>query len=219
MAGSVISTTAATGIKSGTSITTPSISVQSGDIIVALFPVVTTPTVTDTDGNTYSNPSGSDVWWVATAAHTTSLTVNVTVPTAQKCALIVVVTRGTGTPSSSPIEGSGTSTTPTITSASAASGDVCVAGVNITNGPTGDTFTADADTSNGTWSAVTTSGTTGNPSSSNHTMRLQTKLITGSGTQTYNPTLGTSRDWWDDIIIVPQASGAPPAKIGFGVPL
>jgi hypothetical protein len=65
-------------------------------------------------------------------------------------------------------------------------GAVCV------EGGTADTFTQDADTTNGAWvnpgrlgSGTTTSGATLNPIY---------KIVTAAGVQTYNPTMGTSRD-------------------------
>lgn len=101
---------------------------------------------------------------------------------------------------------SGSSTTPSATLASIASGSVVVGVVNQ-NGPSGDTFTADADVSNGSWSVESRFGTTGAGATSNRTTQIQTKITTGAGSQTYDPTLGTSRAWRAIVVEVPVPAG------------
>lgn len=87
-------------------------------------------------------------------------------------------------------QASQTSATPSITTGSITSGDIVLAGV----GREGNTApTGDADSSSGTWSAVLGSrvGTT----TSGAEIVTQRKVVTGTATQTYNPTFGgTSAD-------------------------
>jgi hypothetical protein len=77
---------------------------------------------------------------------------------------------------------------PTLTTSSLNSGDVVI-GVACSEGT--DTFVADSDTSNGSWSTQMTS--TAGTGSTDASEATQYKITTGSGTQTYNPTL-TSAD-------------------------
>jgi hypothetical protein len=80
--------------------------------------------------------------------------------------------------------------TPTITTSSITSGDLVV---GVLAAETNAAITADADTTNGNWSAqITDTGNTGTVATS---MRVasQAKVVTGTATQTYNPTL-TSAD-------------------------
>lgn len=103
------------------------------------------------------------------------------------------------------------STTPTSTQANAQGGRVLI-GVHSMVGPIGDTFTADADTTNGSWSTVVTAtgatatqstststtqtirmGSSGGSAASNSVVTIQYKLPSAAGSQTYNPTLGTAR--------------------------
>lgn len=76
-------------------------------------------------------------------------------------------------------------------------GAVCV------EGGTADSFTQDSDTTNGTWvnpgrigAGTTTSGATLNPIY---------KIVTASGAQTYNPTLGTARDSTSVALVLDKA--------------
>lgn len=88
----------------------------------------------------------------------------------------------------------GTSSSPSITTTSLGVGGLLVALV-AREGPAGDTFTADADTTGGAWSsAYLSTGTTGGAADSNVSFGMQYKIVEGSGAQTFNPTI-TSRDW------------------------
>lgn len=80
-------------------------------------------------------------------------------------------------------------TTPTVTTASITSGDVVIGALHNEYG-TAQTVTADADASSGAWSAQQTAeiGTT----AAGMTVASQAKVTSGTATQTYNPTLGTS---------------------------
>ena len=80
---------------------------------------------------------------------------------------------------------------PTVTTASLTSGDAVIGGLFNEQG-TGQTVTGDSDTSNGNWSTQQTNeiGTT----AAGMSVASQGKVVTGNGTQTYNPTLGVSSD-------------------------
>jgi hypothetical protein len=58
---------------------------------------------------------------------------------------------------------------------------------------TADTFTQDTDTTNGTWVSYTRVGA--GLTTSGNTVAGAYKIVTANGGQTYNPTLGTIRDW------------------------
>lgn len=96
----------------------------------------------------------------------------------------------------------GSSTTPSITSNIDTSHGVIIGFVAV-NGPSNDTFTRDSDTKYGSWNNTpVTSGTTGGSATTNITLRTQYKFIAAAGTQTYDPILGTSRDWVGLIVNV-----------------
>lgn len=80
------------------------------------------------------------------------------------------------------------SATPTITSSSITNGDMIV-GAGAAESP--DTWAGDADVSNGSWSTQQHNGTGAGVAGMSVT--TQRKVVTGSATQTYNPTL-TSAD-------------------------
>src|SRR3990167_2731277 len=82
-------------------------------------------------------------------------------------------------------------TTPTVTTSSITSGDVVIGGLHNEYG-TAQTITQDGDATNGAWSSQQTTevGTT----TTGQSVSSQYKITTGTATQTYNPTLGTSSD-------------------------
>lgn len=87
--------------------------------------------------------------------------------------------------------GTAATASPSILSGSITIGELIIGAVGGEYGTT-QTFTDDADTSNGSWSAsqYTEIGST----TSGVFCGSQTKVVTATGTQTYNPTLGTSCD-------------------------
>lgn len=86
---------------------------------------------------------------------------------------------------------SGSSTTPTITSGSITNGNLIFGAIAIEN--TSAITAEDSDTTNGSWVTQQTinagTGTTGMQVAS------QYKIVTGTGTQTYNLTISPSSDW------------------------
>lgn len=107
----------------------------------------------------------------------------------------------------------GTSTTPSVTHTGPVNTDLVIGAVAF-EGPLGDSVTADADTTNGTWSAVTKHGTSEGTVVSNVAHAAQWKAVTATSSQTFNPTI-TSRDWEAVIVALRvnfESSGPPPSK-------
>lgn len=119
------------------------------------------------------------------------------------------VTGGTGT------TGTGT-TAPTITTGSIPANEMVIGALFVESGTT-QTFTGDADTSSGSWSAQQTNkiGST----TSGVGITSQRKVVSATATQTYNPTLGLSGDLalaWIEVKEVTNASGT--AAVSFLAP-
>lgn len=92
------------------------------------------------------------------------------------------------------------SASPTITTGSLNAGDVLIGAMGREGN---DAATADSDTSNGTWTAQQATGV--GTTTSGAQIASQGKIILASGTQTYNPTFGSSRDNVEMWISITQA--------------
>ncbi len=102
----------------------------------------------------------------------------------------------------------GTGTAPSVAFTPVNATDLIVACLGVTSG-SADSFTEDADSAGGdTWHTLTAQLTT-------HALRGAYKITTSAVTQTYNPTLGTSRAW--DLVI--GSLQATAAAAGFATPL
>lgn len=105
------------------------------------------------------------------------------------------------------------SSAPTVTTSSINVGDLVIGMVAIEGDVV--TLTADADTTNGSWSAAqfkTTGGSTGGGS-----IVVQTKLqTTTESTQTFNPTISAARDLVCSWISVREVTGKKLAACGVG---
>jgi len=99
----------------------------------------------------------------------------------------------------------GSSATPSASNTSNLQDSLLIGAVGV-NGPTGDAYTQDTDTTNGSWVTGTRSGTSGGSASTNITINSAYKITTASGAQTYNPSLGTSRQW-GEILFALMAGG------------
>lgn len=123
-----------------------------------------------------------------------SWTLTEVIPTSGFIPLFVTGAGGTGA----------TSGTPTVTTSSINSGDVVIGGGAAESA---NTWTGDADTTNGSWS---TQQATGNGTgTTGMSVTSQAKVVTATATQTYNPTL-TSVDQiigWIQITEVPPGMG------------
>lgn len=86
-------------------------------------------------------------------------------------------------------------TAPTITSGSITSGDAIIAAIFLEAGTTESITTDDTDTSNGTWgnSSVSQYAEVG-ATTSGSVIASNFKVTTGTGTQTYNLTIGVAAD-------------------------
>lgn len=82
-----------------------------------------------------------------------------------------------------------TTASPSITTSSITSGDLVIGAVGREGN---DAVTEDSDTSNGSWTHVAAAGV--GTTTSGVQVASQGKLATGTATQTYNPTYGSSRD-------------------------
>lgn len=100
------------------------------------------------------------------------------------------------TPVRSTLQSSGASgTAPSRTATPVAAGDLVYLALAI-EGPGTDTYTADADSLEGTWSNLTRLSTSLGTAASNQTTVAGAKVVTGTSEQTWNPTISPqNRDW------------------------
>jgi hypothetical protein len=105
----------------------------------------------------------------------------------------------------------GTSTTPSVsTSATTTQADALTVGIVATEGSSGDTFTQDSSPAYGTPPARV--GTTGGSATSNITLSGGYFIESATGVKTYDPTLGTSRDWAAVIVTFKGAATSTPVS-------
>lgn len=103
----------------------------------------------------------------------------------------------------SAVTATGTSATPSVSITPTTGGHV-VYGALATEGPTGDTYTEDTDTTNGSWLSLTRLSTADATATNNQTLAGGYKRVTASGAQTWNPAI-TSRDWATLALVFAQA--------------
>lgn len=100
--------------------------------------------------------------------------------------------------------GTGSAADPSVVTSSITSGDVVIAGAGAESA---DTWSGDADTSNGNWS--THEHTAAGTGATGMSVTSQYKVVTGTATQTYNPLL-TDVDnipGWIQLREIPAATG------------
>jgi hypothetical protein len=105
-----------------------------------------------------------------------------------------------------------TSAAPTVTTSSITSGDAVIGGGASESS---NTWAGDADTTNGNWSTQQTN--VGGSGTSGAAVTSQRKIVTGTATQTYNPTL-TSADTiigWIQITEVGRSMGSRQIRMEF----
>lgn len=105
----------------------------------------------------------------------------------------------------------GVSATPSVGITPTATGQLVVAMLGI-EGPGGDVYTADTDTTNGEWYGLPALSTTSATATSNQTVRGAYKIVTGTSAQTFNPAI-TSRDWAAVIIVFNVATSGGPVVL------
>lgn len=74
-------------------------------------------------------------------------------------------------------------------------------------------LTADGDTTNGSWSTRQTVLATTGTAATSTSLTSQHKTVTATGDQTYDPTLGSSRDWAANWLIVYDEGGSLSATL------
>ena len=115
-----------------------------------------------------------------------------------------------------PVGASGVNSTnmASCTDASVAVDNVAYAAMAI-EGPAGDVYVQDADTTNGLWSSLTELSTANATATDNQTIYGGYKLVTATGAQTYNPTIvATARDSAGLIVELLAAPVPPTDKAG-----
>lgn len=95
-----------------------------------------------------------------------------------------------GTPQ---VENSTTTTLASPTDASIASGNLAYVAIAV-EGPASDTYTTDSDTTNGSWVELTKAGTSTGTATTECTIYGGYKVTTGTGAQTFDPTINNTRD-------------------------
>jgi hypothetical protein len=210
----------------GTDVVVGSVAWSAGEILIAytVWDDVGLDTVSGGTGLSWTNinrASGGagDTYiagniWAALAPSSQSgqsVTLAVGASVAAKALLVQVfpvggsIIEATGTENSEQFVGS---TTPSVTTFSDPASGELVLGLVVIEGPSDDSYTSDADTTNGSWSSPGSSGTTGGNAITNVTLRSQYKIVSASGPQTFNPTLGTARDSRTLIAVLTPAADA-----------
>lgn len=159
------------------------------------------------DGATFS-------WYTApvTGALTgATITVSFSPNVAHKAMTVYVVSCGGGETIDTPTASggaTGASASPSVTKGSVATGSLIFGGFSV---ETDDGITADSDTTNGNWSTKIEEVGDAGADASAQTCVTQYKLATGTGGQTYNPTItgGASRDWAGAWLEVTVSSSGP----------
>lgn len=135
----------------------------------------------------------------------TNITITLGTNTTVECvALWEVTTSGTISYVTGGVNAGAATASPTVTTGSITSGDMVIGGLFNERG-TDQTVTGDSDTSNGNWSSqqTTEAGTT----TGGQTVSTQWKTVTGTATQTYNPTLGVNSDVILGYIVLHETAG------------
>lgn len=104
----------------------------------------------------------------------------------------------------SPTPTTASSATPSISITPVATSVLVFGGLG-TQGPSGDVYTEDTDTTNGVWSGAGRNGTTGGSATANRTVTGAFKITTAAGAQTWNPAI-TSRAWNQSIVALRAAA-------------
>lgn len=98
----------------------------------------------------------------------------------------------------------GTGTTPSVGITPTAVNQL-VLGMVAAEAPSADTWTADTDTTDGPWGSLSRIGSSNATATNNQAVLAQAKVVFGTSAQTFNPTLGTSRDWAATAIVIAPA--------------
>lgn len=124
----------------------------------------------------------------------------------------IVVEEWTGIDTTTPIvvavtTATGSGTSPSIARTPTAADQLVLTALAV-EGPATDVITQDDDTTDGTWQVLSKLGTTNATATNNVTIHGAAKQVSGTSAQTWNPTLGTSRDWAALALVLAPASTA-----------
>lgn len=198
----------ATANTSGTTLT---ITVPAGGVPAGHTLVVRTlsdytnngPTITDSRGNTYNrdrqagDASSTIRLAVYSCAVTTPLqagdTITMTFTTVTSRAAVIDEFASVLSPIVVDVQNgkSGTGTLPVVSATTTHAHDLLIGAVGVA-GDVSDSFTGD---SADVWTSLTRVGTTGGTFANNRTINSAYRSVPGTGTYTYQPTLGTSSLW------------------------
>jgi hypothetical protein len=93
-----------------------------------------------------------------------------------------------------PVGANGTTTALAVLAEASAAADNLVYAVEAVEGPSGDTYTQDSDTTGGAWTSLTKAGTTNATADTNQTTYGGYKVTSVTGAQNYAPTINNARD-------------------------
>lgn len=184
--------------------------------------IFTTTSFSDSVGNTWTRridalyDPGAAGAGVEIAAYTSPITTQITTSdnatvtlstsTANRIAIVWEVSGANGTPTyvtsaavSDGLTSGQTGTAVSVTSSSITSGDAILA---WNGGKDNNTWTMDSDTSNGSWSTAVQVANAANR------FATQNKVTTGTGTQTWDVTMGSSAAWECGWVQVREASAS-----------
>jgi copper chaperone CopZ len=150
----------------------------------------------NTPGSTANDGVSSKSWTapITSALSSGTITINFSPNVASKAALVkkIVPDAGERVVFGSNGGANGVTSTPTVTSGTIANGDTVFGFVAI---ETGETVTADSDTTRGNWSTQQTAVASTGTNTTSIRVASQQKTVTAEGTQTYNLTIANARDW------------------------
>lgn len=109
----------------------------------------------------------------------------------------------------------GTSATPSASITPAASGQLVYGGMAI---ETNTAVTGDADVVNGSWAAIQSVVSNSGADLTSMTVSRQYKIVTAGGAQTWNPTLGASKIWAENLVVFAVAAAHVAATFPEGNP-
>lgn len=226
MALTISNVATATSTTSGATLAIPGVTASVGEWLIVAVAADNAGTLgaaslqssmTDSVGNTYTNrtlanrdagdPNQGTTLGIWTAPVTTAITggtitANFSPNTTAKAALVKKATPATGEQVNFGSVGTaqlGENDTPSYTTASITSGHTVLFAIAI---ETDETVTGDTDTTNGVWSALYTALADVGLSSAGQRIASQSKTVTATGTQTWNPRWGPPEEYAMNYIVL-----------------
>lgn len=179
-------------------VTVATTAIPVGNLVIARTRSGTAPTIADTRSNTWNTlgSSGNTYYWYSFVTTQIGVGDTITVTRGTKGEISLMCDEFNGVSS---IDGTydlqtATSTTPSAAVSTSGAERLIIALLKIESG-NADAFTQDSDTDGGaSWSALSTASVAGSSC-----IRGAYKVTVSSATQTYDPTLGTSRAWIESV--------------------